>query len=125
MSVKVALLAVTTLVAASEAAETRRVMAGRESYDTSAFHNLFMGSGYRKEWLTLIDFPVLDLATFGGGLTAVRQVGGMQSLGLALTPCRPSGSAPTSRSTTRSSLSCSGSSSDPDRAALNQASIHS
>ncbi len=43
-----------------------------------------MGSGYRKEWLTPIDFPVLDLATFGGGLTPVRQVGGMQSLGLAL-----------------------------------------
>ena len=78
------LVAVTALAAASGAAETRRVMAGRPSYDTSAFHNLFMGSGYRKEWVTPIDFPVLDLATFGGGLTPVRQVGGMQSLGLAL-----------------------------------------
>ena len=83
-SLGVVLLAATTLVAASEAAETRRVMAGRPSYDTSAFHNLFMGSGYRKEWVTPIDFPVLDLATFAGGLTPVRQVGGMQSLGLAL-----------------------------------------
>jgi hypothetical protein len=83
-SLGVALLAATTLVAASEAAETRRVMAGRASYDTSGFHNLFMGSGYRKEWVTPIDFPVLDLATFAGGLTPVRQVGGMQSLGLAL-----------------------------------------
>ena len=34
-----------------------------------------MGSGYRKEWVTPIDFPVLDLATFAGGLTPVRQVG--------------------------------------------------
>ena len=63
-SLGVALAAVTTLVAPSEAAEARRVMAGRPSYDTSAFHNLFMGSGYRKEWVTPIDFPVLDLATF-------------------------------------------------------------
>jgi hypothetical protein len=49
-------------------------------------HNFFMGSGYRKEWVTPIDFPVLDLAAFAGGLTPTRQVGGigMQSLGLAL-----------------------------------------
>ena len=59
-------------------------MAGRPGYDTSGMHNFFMGSGYRKEWVTPIDFPVLDLATFAGGLTPVRQVGGMQSLGLAL-----------------------------------------
>ena len=45
-----------------EAAEVRRVMAGRPEYDTSAFHNALMGSGYRKLWITPIDFPVLDLA---------------------------------------------------------------
>ncbi len=66
------------------AAETRRVMAGRPGYDTSAFHNLFMGSGYRKLWVTPIDFEVLDLATFAGGLAPVRQVGSMQSVGLAM-----------------------------------------
>ena len=62
----------------------RRVAAGRSSYDTSALHNLFMGSGYRKLWVTPIDYPVLDLATFAGGLRPVRQVGSMQSIGLAL-----------------------------------------
>jgi hypothetical protein len=80
----VALAATASFAAPSGATETRRVMAGRPGYDTSAFHNFFMGSGYRKEWVTPIDFPVLDLATFAGGLEPVRQVGGMQSLGLAL-----------------------------------------
>jgi hypothetical protein len=59
-------------------------MAGRPDYDTSAVHNVFMGSAYRKLWVTPIDFPVLDLATFAGGLRPVRQVGSMQSIGLAL-----------------------------------------
>jgi len=65
-------------------AETRRVMAGRPGYDTSGLHNFFMGPGYRKLWVTPIEFEVLDLATFAGGLTPVRQVGSMQSVGLAL-----------------------------------------
>ena len=43
-----------------------------------------MGSGYRKLWTTPIDFEVLDLRTFAGGLQPVRQVGSMQSIGLAL-----------------------------------------
>jgi hypothetical protein len=59
-------------------------MAGRPDYDTSAAHNFFMGSAYRKLWVTPIDFPVLDLASFAGGLTPLRQVGSMQSVGLAL-----------------------------------------
>ena len=60
------------------------MIAGRPEYDTSAFHNLFMGSGYRKMWTTPIDFPVLDLSTYAGGLAPVRQVGSMQSVGLAM-----------------------------------------
>ena len=63
----------------------RRVPAGRPEYATSWFHNLFMGTGYRKLWVTPVDFPVLDLATFAGGLRPLRQVGSMQSVGLALT----------------------------------------
>ena len=68
----------------ANAAEIRRVAPGRPEYDTSGFHNLFMGSGYRDLWTTPIDFPVLDLRSFAGGLTPVRQVGSMQSIGLAL-----------------------------------------
>jgi len=64
------------------AEKTQRAIAGRPEYATSWLHNVFMGSGYRKLWTTPIDFPVLDLAA--GGLTPVRQVGSMQSIGLAL-----------------------------------------
>ncbi len=68
----------------ANAAEVRRVAPGRPEYDTSGFHNLFMGSGYRELWTTPIDFEVLDLRSFAGGLTPVRQVGSMQSIGLAM-----------------------------------------
>ena len=67
-----------------DAADVRRVPAGRPEYATSRLHNLFMGSGYRKLWTTPIDFEMLDLRTFAGGLAPVRQVGSMQSVGLAL-----------------------------------------
>jgi len=67
-----------------EAAEVRRVMAGRPEYDASGFQKLLMGSGYRALWTTPIDFELLDLRAFAGGLTPVRQVGSMQSIGLAM-----------------------------------------
>jgi len=75
------------VLASSRAAhgeETKRVMAGRPEYATSAIHNLFMGTGYRTIWTTPIDFPVLDLRAYAGGLVPVRQVGSMQSVGLAM-----------------------------------------
>src|SRR4029077_12957655 len=63
---------------------TRRAIAGPPSYKRSGYYKLHFGEGYRKEWTTPFDIPVLDLTTYAGGLTAVRQVGSMQSLGLAL-----------------------------------------
>ena len=38
----------------------------------------------RRKWTLLFVAEVLDLQTYAGGLTPVRQVGSMQSLGLAL-----------------------------------------
>jgi hypothetical protein len=80
-----ALALVTAVVPPAGAApEVRRVIVGRESYDTSGFHEMWFGKGYRDEWTTPIEMPVLDLASFGGGLAPVRTVGNMQSIGLAL-----------------------------------------
>lgn len=79
------LLLVPAPSAGAEARQNRRVMAGRPDYDTSAFHRFFMGSGYRRLWVTPIEYEVLDLATFAGGLVPLRQVGSMQSIGLAMT----------------------------------------
>jgi hypothetical protein len=81
---RLAVLSVVATLPTASAEETRRVIAGRPEYETSGFHNLLMGSGYRKLWTTPIDFPVLDLSAYAGGLTPVRQVGSMQSVGLAM-----------------------------------------
>ncbi len=64
--------------------ETRHVMAGRPEYHRSGYFKWHFGEGYRKLWTTSFDVPVLDLRVFAGGLTPVRQVGSMQSIGLAL-----------------------------------------
>src|SRR4051794_39956816 len=63
---------------------TRRVIAGRPEYQRSAYFKSHFGQGYRDLWTAPFEAPVLDLGTYAGGLTAVRQVGSMQSIGLAL-----------------------------------------
>ena len=62
----------------------RRVIAGRPDYDRSGYFKWHFGEGYRKLWTAPFDAKVLDLRTYAGGLTPVRQVGSMQSIGLAL-----------------------------------------
>ena len=64
--------------------ETQRVIAGRPGYDRSSYFKFHFGEGYRKLWTTEFPAPVLDLRTFAAGLTPIRQVGSMQSIGLAL-----------------------------------------
>jgi len=58
-------------------------VAGKE-YQAGAFHRFWLGTDYRPLWTAPIEAPILDLATFAGGLTPVRQVGQMQTAGLAL-----------------------------------------
>jgi hypothetical protein len=70
--------------AAAESGTTRRVVAGRPEYDKSWYFKLHFGEGYRKLWTSPFEAAVLDLRTYAGGLTPVRQVGSMQSIGLAL-----------------------------------------
>jgi hypothetical protein len=65
------------------AAETTRV-APNPDYEASGNHQFWFGEGYRDLWATPVDFEVLDLEKEAGGLTVVRQVGGMQTPGLAL-----------------------------------------
>jgi len=63
---------------------TQRVIAGRPEYQRSGYFKFHFGEGYRDLWTTPFEAPVLDLRTYAGGLTPVRQVGSMQSIGLAL-----------------------------------------
>jgi hypothetical protein len=61
--------------------ETVTVAAGPQ-YSAGWFHRLFFGDHYRTLWTTPIQAPVLDLATFAGGLTASKRGGGEQTKSL-------------------------------------------
>ena len=78
------LTAAIAVVAETAAAETQKVIAGRPEYDRSGYFKWHFGEGYRTLWTAPFDAPMLDLRTYAGGLTAVRKVGSMQSIGLAL-----------------------------------------
>lgn len=70
-------------VPSAAAEETRRIALGPE-YEASGFRRFWLGSGYRDLWTTPVTVPVLDLGTYAGGLTPVREVGGRQTASLAL-----------------------------------------
>jgi hypothetical protein len=63
--------------------QTRTIVAGKQ-FDRSGKWRFWFGEGYRRAWATPVEIPVLDLKTEAGGLTPVRQVGGLQTVGLAL-----------------------------------------
>jgi hypothetical protein len=63
--------------------DTRQVVAGQE-FDRSGSWRYWFGEGYRKAWTTPAEIPVLDLQKEAGGLTPLRQVGGLQTVGLAM-----------------------------------------
>ena len=63
--------------------ENKTAVAGPE-YAASGTLRRWFGEGYRDVWTTPFQAPVLDLSREGGGLQPVRQVGGLQTAGLAL-----------------------------------------
>ncbi len=65
------------------AQQTKTVTAGPE-YEASPTVRRWFGEGYRDDWTTPFEAPVLDLSKEGGGLEPVAQVGGLQTAGLAL-----------------------------------------
>jgi hypothetical protein len=65
------------------AEETRKEEAGKV-FDRGGVWRFWFGNGYRKEWITPAEIPVLDLKTEAGGLKPVREVGALETVGLAL-----------------------------------------
>lgn len=63
--------------------ESVTVVAG-EKYAAGDLHEFFFGDGYRDLWTTPIEVPVLDMDIVAGGLEAEFRVGGLQTLGLAI-----------------------------------------
>ncbi len=53
-------------------------------YGTSSFHQWKWGKHYRKEWVTPVRVPFLNLDTIGGGLIPYEAGGGRQSKSLRL-----------------------------------------
>ncbi|HET9942387.1 MAG TPA: hypothetical protein VFR05_03540, partial [Terriglobia bacterium] len=76
-------MSITLLSTAGRAQETRQVVAGPE-YEASGNYRRWFGNGYRDIWTTPFEAPLLDLSKEGGGLEPVRQVGGLQTPGLAM-----------------------------------------
>ena len=76
-------LALTLSLGAGASAETRKVVAGKE-FGKGETWRFWLGDGFRAAWTTPVLLPVLDLKTEAGGLRPLRQVGGLQSVGLAL-----------------------------------------
>lgn len=68
-------------VAAQTAGDTITIAAG-EHYGAGALHRWLFGTEYRALWTTPIRAPVLDLRTFGGGLTPTTAGGGRQTKSL-------------------------------------------
>lgn len=57
------------------------VIAGSE-YAAGGVHRFFWGDHYRDEWTAPFAVQILDLGTFGGGLTPVKRGGGYQTKSL-------------------------------------------
>ncbi|HKC37723.1 MAG TPA: hypothetical protein VKB95_16720, partial [Chitinophagaceae bacterium] len=57
-------------------------MAFSTKYKASSSKEFFWGKHYRKEWGTIVSFPVLDMKTYKGGLTPDKLGGGHQSKSL-------------------------------------------
>lgn len=53
-------------------------------YAAGRLRQFFVGEHYRDLWTTPIRVPVLNLSTFAGGLTPLRQGGGRQTMSLRL-----------------------------------------
>lgn len=54
-------------------------------YGAAWLHRTFMGGGYRDLWTTGIKVPVADLSRLGGGLTPLREGGGVSTRTLHMT----------------------------------------
>lgn len=84
LAVAAAILAVPAAAGPAPAQDTTVTKAAGPQYGAGAFYRLLFGREYRRLWTSPITVPVLDLATFEGGLRAVRRTGGQQTLTLML-----------------------------------------
>jgi len=97
LSFRIIAIFITTICISEVDAQTdSAISAGSTSFKTNSSKNIWMGANYRKEWLTPIKAPIINISTEKGGLTPVRRGGGKQTKSLRLED--PSGKQYTFRS---------------------------
>ena len=61
------------------------VVSVHASYDdVSGIHRWLFGENYRKDWAMKVKLPVIKLSQINGGLSPIKQGGGMESKSLRL-----------------------------------------
>src|SRR5512138_2833375 len=83
LSALAAIGVLSSIAGSAPAAESTRVQAGAQ-YKANCVSQLFFGGQWRDLWTTPVEVPVLDLARFDGGLSPVREGGGLQTKNLHL-----------------------------------------
>jgi hypothetical protein len=58
------------------------VRAAGERYQAGGVHKFIFGKHYRDEWAKLVKVPYLDLGSFAGGLTPIKEGSGRQTKSL-------------------------------------------
>jgi hypothetical protein len=76
-------LLVAVLLSAPAAAEEMREATAGPEYEAGGWFRFLFGNGYRDLWTTPVQAPVLDLQSEARGLRPVREIGHLQTLGLA------------------------------------------
>ncbi len=64
--------------------EATVTVAAGPQYERSRFGELFLGQHYRDTWTAPVEAPVLNLSSFPGALTPIREGGGRQTTSLKL-----------------------------------------
>lgn len=73
------------VVHAQETTGPRVLVPGFEEYGAGGLKRFLLGTGHRELWVQPLRVPVLDLASFGGGLEPLRAGGGNQTRTLHMT----------------------------------------
>src|SRR4029078_7770654 len=84
MMARLTLIVAATIPDAIEAQTRDTVVQAHPEYQAGNLRRLLMGENYRKEWATPIHVPVLDLYSYGGGLTPLKTGGGQATSSLRL-----------------------------------------
>lgn len=60
--------------------DSTRTIAANPEYAKSSMGRFFLGSHYRKEWITPVTVPYIDLKTYEGGIRPLSKGGGKQTI---------------------------------------------